>query len=100
MYFLAIFTLVLASIRACAAGSIPPVERAAIVAGLSDQELEARAFWPCFRCSVMCAEVAMGCGIVCLAAEVDAPLCGVSDRSFLTSISCRLQVSCLLDVEG
>lgn len=42
----------------------------------------------------------MGCGIVCLAAEVDAPLCGVSDRSFLTSISCRLQVSCLLDVEG
>jgi hypothetical protein len=41
----------------------------------------------------------MGCGIVCLAAEVDAPV-QVSDRSFLTSISCRLQVSCLLDVEG
>ncbi len=37
------------------------------------------AFWPCLRCSVECAAVIIGCGVVCTAAEIDGPLCGVSD---------------------
>ena len=38
------------------------------------------AFWPCLRCAVECGAVVAGCGIVCAAAEIDGPLCGVSDR--------------------
>ena len=88
MQFFAFSALALTLIGRCLAEPIP-------IDAMHRDELEVRAggirplnklprndpnaFWPCLRCSIECSAVVTGCGLVCLAAEIDGPLCGVSD---------------------
>jgi len=72
--------------QSCAAEPIPVVERTAIVAGLSDRELEDRAFWPCIECGARCAAVAALCATLCFVEDITPIPCPVSDRSLLTFI--------------
>jgi len=108
MQFLAISALALTVIGRCLAEPIPvnvlprgdPLNGVPGIGSRPFNNLPANdlnAFWPCVRCSIDCAAVAFGCGVVCLAAEIDGPLCGVSHQTLpITIAPCRRLIPTVL----
>lgn len=90
MQFLALSALALTLIGRCLAEPIPidAMHRDDLVARTpalpppfnSLPASDPKAFWPCFRCMTECTTVVAGCSLVCLVAEFQPELCGVSDR--------------------